>query len=206
MIICSQRITYKTKKILEKESDQTKYFRLKKEEKDWRAIWWTACTSMEVHIGLISQSYLPIGRNSVPCYYSLLVCVWCDPKRKRLTSQSCKCLVWGSPIMAHAYPACFASFHPHVSNVSPTTNVHHIHQQPVPISLERESEPSSPYTWYPITQSNEYIVNIYCNSFLHIVNIYCNSFLHHITGSYPFSKSKDWLLYNHVAFLKSYFN
>ena len=118
--------------------------------------WWS-CISMEVETGSISQSYLPISRGDIPSYNSLLGCVRGDPKGKRLSSKSCKCLVWSSPIMGHAYPPCLASLHPHISNVSSTSNVHHIHQQPVPISLERESKAIGPSTWYPTTNmgSNE---------------------------------------------------
>jgi hypothetical protein len=104
--------------------------------------------SIEVDIGLISQSYVPIGRRNVPCYNGLPGRERGDPERKRLASESSKCLVRCSPVVAHAYPPCFASLHPHLSNVSGTADVHHIHQQPVPIPLECELKPIGPLAWH----------------------------------------------------------
>lgn len=108
------------------------------------------CTwSVEVGIWLVSQTHIPVRGSNIPCNDGLLGCVGSDPERESLTLQGCKSLVWSSPVMAHLNPPRSGSLHPHVLDVTSSSHIHHIDQEPVPISLERESETPSPYAWYP---------------------------------------------------------
>lgn len=172
------RITYKTRKGPPRTKWQTKDSSiLKKEEEAARGRGEEVVQkSAEVHICLISESNTPGGRGNIPCNNSLLGCVGGDLERKRLASKSCKCLVGSSPVVGHAYPPCFGPLHPHSRYVSSSSDVHHIHQQPVPISLEGESKPTSPLAWHSTwnTWSNEkrdfflrYIYKFWGGSFTH---------------------------------------
>lgn len=102
----------------------------------------------EVHRWFISHPYRPVWRGDVQCNDSLLGCVRSDLERESLASKAGKCLVRSSPVMAHANPSCSASLHPHAGNVTTSSYIRHIHQQPVPIPLESESKPANSYTRY----------------------------------------------------------
>lgn len=99
---------------------------------------------MEVDIWLVCQPCIPVRRSYIISNNSLLGCIRSDLKRKRLTSKSCKSLIRSPPVVAHTNPSGSASLNPHTGNVSTTSNIHHIHQQPVGISLELEPKPTAP--------------------------------------------------------------
>jgi len=83
---------------------------------------------MEVDIGLVSHAYTPIRRCNIINYNCLMRCVWSELEWKCLAWKCCKCLIWCSPIVAHAHPSCFASFHPHACHVTASRHVHHVYQ------------------------------------------------------------------------------
>lgn len=59
--------------------------------------------------------------------------------------------------MAHAYPTGLGAFHPHLMDVTSTSNIHHIHQKPVSISLKRKSDTTIPNTiaWNPAVHDRD---------------------------------------------------
>lgn len=57
-------------------------------------------------------------------------------------------MVRSAPVVAHADPISLASFDPHAGDVAPSSHIHHVHQKPVTVPLELESEPSWLYAGY----------------------------------------------------------
>lgn len=98
--------------------------------------------SMEVVVCLVGDTNSPVGRSNIVSYDSLLGGVGSDLEREGLATKCREDLVGSTPIVAHGHPSCSASFHPNAINISPSSNVHHIHKQPVCIPLEWELKPS----------------------------------------------------------------
>ncbi|GER40545.1 protocadherin-11 X-linked [Striga asiatica] len=103
---------------------------------------------MEVNIGAIGHAGSPIGRGNVVSNDSLVGRVRGYFERERLAVKGSKSLVRSSPVMAHAYPACLASLHPHACYVPTTRHIHHVHEQPISIALEHEPKPALSDAWH----------------------------------------------------------
>lgn len=108
--------------------------------------------SMEVDVARVSHSSLPICRCDIVSNHGFMVSVGGYLEGKGLASECCECLIRSSPVMAHAYPTSLAPLHRHARNVATSGDVHHVHQQPVAVAFEVESESTFSSTWHSTTK------------------------------------------------------
>lgn len=108
---------------------------------------------MEVDISSVSHSHLPVSWGNVVGYDSLMRSVRGYLERQSLSPKCSKCLVRSSPVVAHAYPVCFGPLHPHASHVTTSGHVHHVHEEPVPVALEAETDAALSDARYSVTDA-----------------------------------------------------